>query len=509
MHCLGAWIFALFLTISTVAVKSDVLSDQLNEVQNRRNLHIEDEGALVDRRWSFSSTKQSLREYIQAREMFIRGNDAAGLGLLSSATNFDKDNAAAWRMLALYWEGVGRQDYAREAWEQVGRINPHDVDSQYFLGLESSRKGNVEEAVSLLLSWRLGGGKESLVQSAVPRPDKVMRGEAVLAELLYNLNEPAAAETVRQSLRDDIDAMVKGKSRYRMGQDKWLDVISMFQSDGAQRSAFDGVMVLSDLPQINPQTRKSLLDMSIGIAILFDDGSEISTVIDQLPDSMIEYLVPEPVSQSARADLLFEIATLYSTMGNRAGAAWLYEDVLEHDPTNVMARNNLAYYEMVRGRLDSSTIRMLETAWRDAPEHPAILDSYGWLQYVQGRFEDDDEGPGAISLLEQANERSGQQPSPEILDHLGDAYYRAGQPEAAREAWSSGLAILLDPAHRQNQIRMLQELQGMVWGRRIRKESAVYDLEFGPLAISLEAKLVALDAGEPCPVQPLATVEEN
>ncbi|MEE2907174.1 MAG: tetratricopeptide repeat protein [Planctomycetota bacterium] len=482
-----------------------MLSRSLAEVQARRNLYVQDSNTLAERQWSSPATKQSLRDYIEAREMLLRQRDAAGLGLLSSATHFDPDNAAAWRMLALYWEGIGRMDYAREAWHQVGRINPMDLEAQYFLGLESSKNGDVENAAAMLLSWRLGQGDELLVQSMRPRPDKVMRAEAVLAESLYRLKESAAAEAMRQSLRNDMADLIHGRARFQISQDKWLDLISLFQSDGAQRSAFDAVLVFFNLPVVDIQTRKTLLNLAIGIAILFDDGSEISAVINQIPDEMILALAPNRTSESARADLLFEVATLFSNLGNQDGAAWLYEDVLEIDPTNVMARNNLGYYELEQGRMDPAVLRLLETAWRDAPEHPAILDSYGWLQYLQGRYEDDEDAPGAISLLKEAHTRSGEFPSAEILDHLGDAYYRSGNTDAAREAWNQALSILEDPTERQAHMLQSLELQKMVWGRRIRDAGAVYDLNFGPMQVNIEAKLAALDAGEPCPVYPLAT----
>ena len=498
------WIPVLLLTTVVAAEESDWLSRSLEEVQARRNLYVQDSNTLAERQWSSPATKQSLREYIEAREMFLRQHDAAGLGLLSSATNFDPDNAAAWRMLALYWESLGRLDYAREAWRHVGRINPLDIDAQYFLGLELSKKGNVEGAAALLLSWRLGKGDEKLIQSTRPRPDKVMRAEAVLAESLYRLEESTAAEAMRQSLRNDMDDLIHGRARFQISQDKWLDLITLFQSDGAQRSAFDAVIVLLNLPMIDLQTRKTLLNLAIGIAILFDDGSEISAVINKIPDETIQVLAPNRSSESARVDLLFEVATLFSNLGNQDGSAWLYEDVLEIDPTNVMARNNLGYYEMEQGRIGPSVLRLLETAWRDAPEHPAILDSYGWLQYLKGRYEDDEDSPGSITLLEEAHTRSGDFPSAEILDHLGDAYYRSGNLDAARESWALALSILQDPDQRKAHILQSLELQKLVWGRRIRDAGAVYDLAFGDLQLKVGAKLAALDAGEPCPVHPLA-----
>ena len=56
---------------------------------------------------------------------------------------------------------------------------------------------------------------------------------------------------------------------------------------------------------------------------------------------------------------------------------------------------------------------------------------------------------------------------------------------------------------------MNQEIQGSLWGRRIRNSNDLYDLAFGSLEVNLEAKLAALNAGEPCPVQPLVELQEK
>ena len=79
----------------------------------------------------------------------------------------------------------------------------------------------------------------------------------------------------------------------------------------------------------------------------------------------------------------------------------------------------------------------------------------------------------------------------------------------ARDAWTSALAILLDPRHRQEAVRLNQEIQGTIWGRRIRDPNELYDLAFGSLELNLESKLAALKTGEPCPVQPLVDLESR
>jgi hypothetical protein len=139
-----------------------------------------------------------------------------------------------------------------------------------------------------------------------------------------------------------------------------------------------------------------------------------------------------------------------------------------------------------------------------------VLDSYGWLQYLHGRFEDNPAGPGAMSLLTAADEAAGLISSPEILEHLGDVQWRLGQPEAALASWTEAIGTLEDPEFRRAALENSQQLQQMlwgIWGRRIRHAGAVFDLQFSALLERLKDKRAAIETGETPPVR--ATLSEE
>ena len=137
--------------------------------------------------------------------------------------------------------------------------------------------------------------------------------------------------------------------------------------------------------------------------------------------------------------------------------------------------------------------------------------------YLQDRFEDDEDGPGALSLLTAAHTQAGEYPSPEVLDHLGDVQYRLGDVDGAKESWFIASAILTDPASKAEAIGRIEQLQENLWGwwgSRMKDSAALYDLEIGPLKRRLKLKLAALAAGRRPAVretasEAAATVEKN
>ena len=78
---------------------------------------------------------------------------------------------------------------------------------------------------------------------------------------------------------------------------------------------------------------------------------------------------------------------------------------------------------------------MIARAHAVAPTDANIQDSLGWAQFRQGQFET------AVATLEEAVAK--QPANPEIVDHLGDAYWRVGRQREAGWQWTR--VLTLDP----------------------------------------------------------------
>jgi tetratricopeptide (TPR) repeat protein len=72
------------------------------------------------------------------------------------------------------------------------------------------------------------------------------------------------------------------------------------------------------------------------------------------------------------------------------------------------------------------------------PNDPAIMDSWGWLQYRLGNRD------VAIDYLQRAHRMFD---DPEIAAHLGEVLWEDGRREEARRVWRG--ALKRDPDHRE------------------------------------------------------------
>ncbi len=108
---------------------------------------------------------------------------------------------------------------------------------------------------------------------------------------------------------------------------------------------------------------------------------------------------------------------------------------LQLRPNDAEALNYLGYLWVDSGRRVDQGAEMIARAHAVAPTDANIQDSLGWAQFRQGQFET------AVTTLEEAVAK--QPANPEIVDHLGDAYWRVGREREAGWQWTR--VLTLDP----------------------------------------------------------------
>ena len=116
----------------------------------------------------------------------------------------------------------------------------------------------------------------------------------------------------------------------------------------------------------------------------------------------------------------------HRTREHKASDGW-FEKALQASPGNPLVLNNYAYFlSLRRERLDYA-LKLIEQAIGREPNNSSYQDTYGWVLYELGRYEE------ARQWIEKAYNNKG---SAEITHHLGDVYYRMGQPERALQLWN-------------------------------------------------------------------------
>ncbi|MBA1146211.1 tetratricopeptide repeat protein [Ectothiorhodospiraceae bacterium WFHF3C12] len=104
--------------------------------------------------------------------------------------------------------------------------------------------------------------------------------------------------------------------------------------------------------------------------------------------------------------------------------------VIDAEPDNAHALNALGYTLVDRTDRVREGKQLIEQAYNIRPDEPAILDSMGWALYRLGEPEQ------ALDYLEKAHERSEE---PEIAAHLGEVLWQLGYKDRARSVWQQVL----------------------------------------------------------------------
>lgn len=108
-----------------------------------------------------------------------------------------------------------------------------------------------------------------------------------------------------------------------------------------------------------------------------------------------------------------------------------YEKVLGIDPENSVVLNNYAYYLSLRGIELDRALEMARKAVDLDPENGANQDTYGWVLFKLGRFEESKEWIGKAILDPEA--------SAVVLEHYGDVLSKLGDDKEALKYWEKAL----------------------------------------------------------------------
>ncbi len=98
--------------------------------------------------------------------------------------------------------------------------------------------------------------------------------------------------------------------------------------------------------------------------------------------------------------------------------------------------NYLGYIWVDRGENLLEGLDMIQRALQQRPDSAYIIDSLGWAYFKLGQYQQ------AIDALEQAAEAS--PTHPEVLEHLGDALWRAGRELEGIYQWNHALVFAID-----------------------------------------------------------------
>ena len=155
---------------------------------------------------------------------------------------------------------------------------------------------------------------------------------------------------------------------------------------------------------------------------------DINRAIDLQPEENEELL----------ADMYTSLGDAYNSAGQFKESDSAYEKGLKLNPKNATVLNNYAYYLSVRGVRLNDAEKMSRQSLVIRPGEGTFLDTYGWILYKQGKYND------ALDYIQQAVDAAGERADGTLYDHLGDAQWRTGAKDKAVESWKRARELKAD-----------------------------------------------------------------
>jgi Tfp pilus assembly protein PilF len=195
-----------------------------------------------------------------------------------------------------------------------------------------------------------------------------------------------------------------------------------------------GVLVLSgDVLTVARRPAEALKDYRAAYAQRADLGIagkfyRVATMarLPQSTELLDRWLKAHPDDAAARA-LLAEAAL---QQGERSRAINEYRAVLERQPNDPVALNNLAWLYHEAG--DSRALELARRAAKAAPQAPGVLDTLGWILVEQGKVSE--------GLEHLAKAISGPKVDPEVRYHYAAALAKAGRGAESRPQLEQALS---------------------------------------------------------------------
>ncbi|MDR2338347.1 MAG: tetratricopeptide repeat protein [Deltaproteobacteria bacterium] len=188
------------------------------------------------------------------------------------------------------------------------------------------------------------------------------------------------------------------------------------------------------------------------------EAVEVYTSLAQLaklegkPEEFIKNYQKIVEIQPQNINARLQIALFYEAQRNFTLAEKAYQEILNIAPQLPTAANNLAWLIAVelKGNLDEA-LKLALIAKQGAAQDPSVLDTLGWIYYLQGNYKE------ALEHIELAFniEANNNLKSPEIMYHLAIIKTHLGQKDEAKKIADSALKLIDEKYPRYKELKAL------------------------------------------------------
>lgn len=380
------------------------------------------DGAIADLRTVLRGDPRSERAlFLLARAHVRTGNTELARGVYRQVLEINPANAEASNELANLLARRGDIDLAEEVLREQLEVNPDSRQSSSNLvqalllqgdleaaELEARNLLDLEDDTSGLAEFQLGRvfqakrDAEEAIAAFERAREKNPRATEPIQGIVQVLVENERADEAVELLQDQL-------AQYPDHTDAKLLLGSVYASQNEKEAAKG---VFEEIIAENPQEVRAYAFLG---ALYPDD-----------PNSRIVAYERGFKANPTNVSMGLVLGTQYELSGRFEDAISLYEGLMETNPDNEIAINNLAALLLDRRTDKESFARALELAKRfEKSDSPALVDTLGWAYYRNGEYRK------AIPFLEESVAGAGEIPL--LRYHLGMAYFQSQNTIRARE----------------------------------------------------------------------------
>lgn len=325
------------------------------------------------------------------------GEKEGAVASIRSAVELEPKNADLRLTYARLLVDSRRLDEARVQFEKLEKALPDNADVVYALGLLAMQAENLDAAERYFR--------------------KLLAGDSHSNEAAYALGQIA-------ELREDPDQAMQWYRSVGEGEN-YMDAQLRVAQLILERDGLDAARAhLASLELGDPEQR---LRRYLAEGALLTEAERFEQAMSIYSDGLASF--------ADNTDLLYARAMAAERIDRIDLLERDLRAVLQLEPDNTQALNALGYTLADRTDRYQEARELIERAFEQAPDDPAVIDSMGWVLYRLGENKE-----AADHLRRALNlQRDG-----EIAAHLGEVLWVSGDKQQAREVWNQALEYAPD-----------------------------------------------------------------
>ena len=344
--------------------------------------------------------------------LYSTGKKAEALETFQGVLKEEPDNAQGQMSLMDYYRMEGNADAADSLLYSI-LVNPH-TDRETRLASVKAWVNDAEHGADSLRVMQMFDRVLSL-----PEKD----ADVATMRASYLMMKQAPNDTIKSALREVLSIAPDNLwARLTLLQQMWQDSID----ENVIRECQMAVEYIPDDP---------------GLYYYLALAQYVNKHADDARVSLLRGIdvIKSDTKKELASDIYSMLGDIYYKQNQSVKAFDAYEKSLEYTPTRSMTLNNYAYYLSLQKESLKKAEQMSYRAITAEANNPTYLDTYAWILYQEGRYEE------ARIYIDQAircyDTDSTEEVSGDIYEHAGDIYFRVGQPERAREFWNKALPL--------------------------------------------------------------------